>query len=145
VVQDIQKVVLVVVESDCNEYAWAEKKAMGFDPTGEFAAGKERMTKKEDDTMEMDEGNDDEKEEVTKEDADDGDDEDPDEKEAKKTSIRGPVPSTPGHWGSCILFMDSSNCVPLDCIEVGRNEAACVVHLFDSIPKVEIRFSPLVL
>ena len=122
---DIQKVALVVVESDCNEYGWAEKKAMGFDPTGEFVAGKERMVKKEDDAMEMDEGSDDEKEEVTKEDADDDDDEDPDEKEAKKTSIRGPVPSTPGHWGSCIRLMDpSNNCVSLDCIELGRNEAA---------------------
>ena len=123
---DNQKVALVVVESDYNEYGWAEKKAMGFDPTGESTSAKDSGVKKEDDAMDMDEGSDDEKEKATKEDVDDNDDEeDAEEREAKKTSIRGPVPSSPGHWGSCIRLMDpSNNCASLDCIELGRNEAA---------------------
>jgi splicing factor 3B subunit 3 len=120
---DNQKVALVVVESDYNEYSWSEKKAMGFDPTGEAGSESEVQTKKEDDAMEMDEGSDDEKEKEVKEDP--NGEEDIEEKEAKKTPIRGPVPPSPGHWGSCVRLLDPSNdCASLDCVELGRNEAA---------------------
>jgi splicing factor 3B subunit 3 len=106
---DGQKVLLVVVESDSNEYGWDEKKAMGFDPTGEKSATKGGAGKG-DDEMDMDEGSDDE---GAKQDDDRPvDDEDAEEKEAKKTPIRGPVPPTPGHWGSCIRLLDpANNCV----------------------------------
>lgn len=121
---EAQKVVLVVVESDCNEYGWDEKKAMGFDPTGERSTAKGGAEKTEDDAMDMDEGSDDEgakKEEIPEDD----EEEEEEEKESKKTPIRGPVPSGPGHWGSCIRLLDpSNNCSSLDCIEMGRNEAA---------------------
>lgn len=119
---DSQKVLLVVVESDCNEYGWDEKKAMGFDPTGEGGATKEGAGKG-DDAMDMDEGSDDEG--AKKADEKPEDDEDAEEKEARKTPIRGPVPPGPGHWGSCIRLLDpANNCASLDCIEMGRNEAA---------------------
>ena len=114
-----RKLALVVVESDYNEYGHDEKIAMGFDSTGEAGtknnkSGKNQSKKDDDDAMDMDmdEGSDDEKK-------------DEDEKETRRTPIRGPVPPGPGHWGSCIrLFDPANNCTSLDCIELGRNEAA---------------------
>jgi splicing factor 3B subunit 3 len=124
---DERKVVLAVVESDYNDYGLEEKKGMGFDSTGEGKSGKKGAGKGDDDAMDMDEDSDDEG--VKKEDEADkeGDDEEEDaeEKEVRKTPIRGPVPPGPGHWGSCIRLLDPSNsCVTLDCLEMGRNEAA---------------------
>jgi splicing factor 3B subunit 3 len=53
------------------------------------------------------------------------DEDDEEEKEARKTPIRGPLPAEAGHWGSCVRLLDPSNsCNTLDCIEMGRNEAA---------------------
>jgi splicing factor 3B subunit 3 len=114
-----RKVVLVVVESDCNEYGFDEKKSMGFDPSGEGKG--EKTGGKEDDAMDVDSDD-----EGRKEDLNQGDDEDDEEEKAmRRTSIRGPVPSSPGHWGSCVRLLDPSNsCTTLDCIEMGRNEAA---------------------
>lgn len=137
-----RKLCLVTVESDYNEYGLEDKNAMGFDPTGERKKEQQKdknSSKKtkgadDDDAMDMDEGSDDEdaakredndnaNEEENAE--DDDDEEDEDEKEAKKTPIRGPVPTGPGRWGSCIRLLDpSNNCASLDCIELGRNEAA---------------------
>jgi splicing factor 3B subunit 3 len=115
---DQRKVVLVVVESDCNEYGLEEKKAMGFDPTAKVSSKGDDA-----DAMDMDEDSDDEGE---KKDLPEGDgDEDEEEKDARKTPVRGPLPSKPGTWGSCVRLLDpSANCSTLDCIEMGRNEAA---------------------
>jgi splicing factor 3B subunit 3 len=109
------KVVLAVVESDVNELSLEEKKSVGFDATGqkEKAAGA-------DDAMDVDsddEGNNDG--------PGNDDNVDPVEKESRWTPIRGPVPSSPGRWGSCIRLLDPSNsCETLDCVELGQNEAA---------------------
>jgi splicing factor 3B subunit 3 len=115
---------LVVIESDCNEYGWNEKKAMGFDPTGEAGTGKSSQ-KEDDDAMDMDEGSDDEgAAKEKKEDAEDGDVEE-EEKESRKTPIRGPVPILAGSWGSCMRLLDpTNNCATLDCVEFNKNEAA---------------------
>jgi splicing factor 3B subunit 3 len=114
-----KKVVLVVVESDYNEYGLEEKKSMGFDSTGEG-----KGTKKGGDGMDMDVDSD-EEDEANKNDKAEGDDEDDEEKEARKTPIRGPFPPGPGYWGSCIRLLDpSNNCSSLECLELGRNEAA---------------------
>jgi splicing factor 3B subunit 3 len=103
-----KKLVLAVVESDYNDYSLSEKNAMGFDPSG---SGKHK-----DDGDGMDIDSDEEKED---------EEEDEDEKKARVTPIRGPVPDTPGHWGSSIRLLDPSNgCSTLDCIELGENEAA---------------------
>ena len=103
-----KKLVLAVVESDYNDYSLSEKNAMGFDPSG---SGKHK-----DDGDGMDIDSDEEKED---------EEEDEDEKKACVTPIRGPVPDTPGHWGSSIRLLDPSNgCSTLDCIELGENEAA---------------------
>ena len=119
---DKRKVVLVVVESDYNEYGQEEKKAMGFDPTGE-AKSATKGGSMADDAMDMDVDSDDEG--AKKEEKKDEEDEDADEKEARKTPIRGPLPPGDGHWGSCIRLVDPSNsCATLDCVEMGRNEAA---------------------
>jgi splicing factor 3B subunit 3 len=123
---DERKVVLAVVESDYNDYGMEETKGMGFDPTGEGKSGKKGAIKGEDDAMDMDEDSDDEGVKKEKEAEKEGDDEeDAEEKEVRKTPIRGPVPPGPGHWGSCIRLLDpSDSCVTLDCVEMGRNEAA---------------------
>lgn len=118
--QQQRKLVLAVVESDYNDYGLGEKNAMGFDASGE---GKNTDKKKatEEDGMDMDEDSDEE----DKKEEDDDEDEDDDEKEARATPIRGPIPSGPGHWGSCIRLVDpSDSCTTLDCVELGRNEAA---------------------
>ena len=123
---DSRKVVLVVVESDYNEYGLEKKKTMGFDATGEGNVTKAGL-KVEDDAMDMDEGSDDEgaKKEDEKKDEEDSDEEDAEEKEASRTPIRGPVPPGPGYWGSCVRLLDpTNNCAVLDTVEMGRNEAA---------------------
>jgi splicing factor 3B subunit 3 len=82
--------------------------------------------------MEMDMDSDDEE----KDDQGDAqDDDDDDDKAARMTPIRGPVPSGSGHWGSCIRLVDPANsCETLDCVEMGRNEAAlcCATVRFHS-------------
>jgi splicing factor 3B subunit 3 len=121
---DKRNVILVVVESDYNDFGLEEKNAMGFDSTGGDKSSAKEGSKTEDDAMDMEEDSDDEgakKEQGEHED----DDEDADEREARKTPIRGPVPATEGHWGSCIRLLDPLNsCATLDCVEMGRNEAA---------------------
>lgn len=113
---DQRKVVLAVVESDTNEYGLEEKKAMGFDPTGGKAA-----TIKADDAMDVDSDDEGNNEEPNR----DNEEEDEDEKEARATPIRGPIPPNPGHWGSCLRLLDpADSCNTLDCVELGRNEAA---------------------
>ena len=120
------KVALVVVESDYNEYGMEEKKAMGFDPEKGASKSGGGKADDDDDAMDMDEDSDNEGEKKKDEkDGDDDEEEDEEEKEAKRTVVRGPVPSGPGQWGSCIRLLDpSDNCKSLDCLEMGRNEAA---------------------
>jgi splicing factor 3B subunit 3 len=114
-----RKVVLAVVESDTNDYGLEEKKALGFDPSGEGGGSK----KIDGDAMDMDVDSDDEGNKDNDQGVDE--DDDADEKEARQTIIRGPIPPEPGHWGSCIRLLDPANsCDTLDCIEMGRNEAA---------------------
>jgi splicing factor 3B subunit 3 len=122
-----RKLVLAIVESDVNEYGLEEKKSMGFDGTG---TGQKEKKKKgaddDDDAMDMDEGSDDEDQEKKEDNDDEDDEEDEEEKEARKTPIRGPYPSMPGTWGSCVRLVDPANgCATLDCVELtNRNEAA---------------------
>jgi len=121
---DRRKVVLAVVESDANEYGLEEKKAMGFDVTGEGKVAK-KGGEKADDAMDVDSDDEGNKDEDDKQEGDEDDDEDLEEKEARKTAIRGPMPPSSGHWGSCIHLLDPTNsCATLDCVEMGRNEAA---------------------
>mmetsp|Transcript_26465 Transcript_26465/g.39327 ORF Transcript_26465/g.39327 Transcript_26465/m.39327 type:complete len:1065 (-) Transcript_26465:79-3273(-) len=141
-----KKLVLAVVESDYNDFGEEEKKAMGFDATASSAksGSKKKEKKGDDDDMAMDVDSDEEedkKEDKEKEkkedeeDEDEEDEEDEDEKEARATPIRGPVPPTPGHWGSCIRLVDpADSCSTLDCMEMGRNEAAlcCAAVRFHS-------------
>jgi splicing factor 3B subunit 3 len=114
-----RKVVLAVVESDYNEYGHEEKKAMGFDPTGE---GKVKKAKP--DGMDMDDSDD--EGDANKEEAKpDEDTEDAEERRARATPIRGPMPPVQGHWGSCIRLVDpTAGCATMETIEMGRNEAA---------------------
>mmetsp|Transcript_10804 Transcript_10804/g.16593 ORF Transcript_10804/g.16593 Transcript_10804/m.16593 type:complete len:1302 (-) Transcript_10804:89-3994(-) len=114
-----RKVVLVVVESDYNEYGYEEKQQMGFDFTGE---GKEDK-KAGGDGMDMDEDSDEEQDIKM---ADDEEEKEEDEdKETRETAIRGPYPKVAGCWGSCVRLLDpSNNCKSLECIELNRNEAA---------------------
>jgi splicing factor 3B subunit 3 len=127
-----RKIILAVVESDYNDYGMEEKKALGFDATGQGKAG--AKDKKDDgDAMDMDEGSDEENEEKKTE--GDEDEEDDEEKEARATPLRGPFPLGDGHWGSCIRLLDpSNNCSTLECLEMGRNEAAlcCTTVRFHS-------------
>jgi len=121
--QDARKLLLVLVESDYNDYGMEEKQSMGFDPTG---AGQKKKSEKKsgDDGDGMDIDSDEEDENKKKED-DEDDEDDEEEKEQKSTLIRGPVPSSPGHWASCVRLLDPSDgCSTLDCVEMGRNEAA---------------------
>ena len=113
-----QAVVLAVVESDYNDYGYADKKAKGFDPD----TGKTTKATDNDDAMDVDS----DEEDKAKEDKEDEDEEeDEEEKEARRTVVRGPVPTNPGTWGSCVRIMNpADNCKTLDCIEFGRNEAA---------------------
>jgi splicing factor 3B subunit 3 len=119
--QDSRKLVLVLIESDCNDYGMEEKNSMGFDSTG---AGKKKKSEKKADDDGMDIDSDEEDGEQNKDD-DDEEEDDEDEKEQRSTYIRGPIPVSPGHWGSCIRLLDPNDgCSTLDCIEMGRNEAA---------------------
>ena len=123
--QQQRKVVLAVVESDYNEYGHEEKKAMGFDETGEGKGGGKSKQKDDGDGMDMDEDSDEETEKKPTSNNDGDEDEDDEEKEARRTPIRGPVPPEPGHWGSCVRLMDPADgCASLECIEMNRNEAA---------------------
>lgn len=121
---DVQrKVVLAVVESDYNDYGMEEKKAMGFDASGEGKSASKGKGKDDGDAMDMDEDSD--EEDNKKEEEDEQEEEDEEEKESRLTPIRGPFPQGPGHWGSCVRLLDPSNsCATLECIEMGRNEAA---------------------
>jgi len=115
-----RKVVLAIVESDYNEYGHEEKKAMGFDATGEG-----KIKKAKPDGMDMDDSDDDEGEKNKEETKVDDEAEEIDEKQARATPIRGPMPSVAGQWGSCIRLVDpASGCATLETIELGRNEAA---------------------
>jgi len=121
-----RKILLAVVESDCNDYGLEAKTAMGFDTSGEAVSAKKSSNKANGDSMDMDEGSDDEDSGDKKISEEEGaDDEDADEKEARKTPIRGPIPPGPGHWGSCVRLLDpADSCRTLDCLEMNRNEAA---------------------
>ena len=115
--EETRKLVLVTVESDNNDYGLDEKNSMGFDQSG-AGKGKSSQKKGDDDGMDIDSDEEDEekKEEEEEEDED---------KEQKTTVIRGPIPPTTGHWGACIRLLDPNDgCTTLDCIELGRNEAA---------------------
>jgi len=120
---EARKLVLVIVESDYNDYGMEKKNAMGFDPTG---TGKsetsEKKKEEEGDGMDIDS----DEEEGNKKDEQESDkEEDDDEKHSRTTPIRGPIPTSPGHWGSCIRLVDPSvGCSTLDCLEMGSNEAA---------------------
>jgi len=123
--QDSRKIVLAIVESDYNDYGMEEKKSMGFDPTGAGKSQKKEVKKKaeEGDGMDIDSDDSDEEKEEKKE--NDDEEEDEEDIEARTTPIRGPFPHEPGHWGSCVRLVDPSNgCNTLDCVEMGRNEAA---------------------
>jgi splicing factor 3B subunit 3 len=113
-----RKIVLAVVESDYNDYGLEEKTSMGFDSTGTGKASK-KAAQKDDDAMDVDSDDENEKKEEAQEEEDD------EEKEARETPIRGPVPPGPGRWGSCVRLVDpSDSCKTLECVEMGRNEAA---------------------
>eukprot|EP00536_Pseudo-nitzschia_multiseries_P011407 jgi/Psemu1/289664/fgenesh1_pg.386_\ len=130
-----RKVVLAVVESDYNDYGLEEKTSMGFDPTGKSSktsgSGNGDGTAKkqdDDDAMDMDEDSDDdddkEKDKAGGEDEEE-EEEDEDEIAARSTPLRGPIPPGGTSWGSCVRLVDPSNsCESLDCVEMGRNEAA---------------------
>jgi len=130
--QEERKLVLVTVESDINDYGMGKKESMGFDKDGNGKGGKDNKKEgggeEDGDGMDIDSDEEDaaKKEDETKNDSDKEDsDEDEDNKESRKTPIRGPIPSKPGHWGSCIRLVDPSNgCATLDCIETNPNEAA---------------------
>lgn len=111
-----RKVVIAVAESDVNEYGLDAKKSIGVDEEGRHKAAK----KADADAMDMDDDSDNEGD-----DKDEDEDEGDEDLDAKKTSIRGPIPSGKGNWGSCVRILDPSNqCSTLDCVELGRNEAA---------------------
>ena len=131
-VNDKRKVVLAVVESDYNDYGKDDKIAKGFSPDGS-KPGVKKEAEKDDDAMDMDEDSDEEKEGETKPEEEKGDDdddedeeeEDEDEIEARKTPVRGPIPPGGKSWGSCIRLVDPSDGnATLECLELGRNEAA---------------------
>jgi splicing factor 3B subunit 3 len=120
-----RRIVLAVVESDTNDVGEEAKKALGFDATGK-SKGSSKKKEKDGDGMDMDEDSDDENANV-EEKKEDGDENEDDEENdaARKTPIRGPVPSKQGCWGSCVRLVDPTDgCSTLDCVEMDRNEAA---------------------
>jgi splicing factor 3B subunit 3 len=120
---DQRKIVLTVVESDTNDYGTDEKKSMGFEPTG--SGIKLKKGGADDDAMAMDMDSDDDGNAAGDPDANQNEEDVEDDQDTRQTPIRGPVPSEHGHWGSCIRLLDPANsCETLDCIEMGRNEAA---------------------
>jgi len=120
-----RKLVLAIVESDHNDYGLEEKKAMGFDSSGMGNGGKQ-TNKDKNDEDEMDIDSDGEDENDSKEKSKNDDELNADgETELRTTPIRGPYPPSQGYWSSCVRLVDPSNgCETLDCIEMGRNEAA---------------------
>ena len=129
-----RKIVLAIVESDANDYGEADKKSMGFDSTGKGGA-KSGSAKKEnkdgggggdDEAMDMDMDDSDDEEKKDSSDIEEDEDEDEDEDDdTRQVPIRGPIPSQPGRWGSCVRLIDPANaCSTLDCVEMNRNEAA---------------------
>ncbi|GKY94241.1 hypothetical protein MPSEU_000389900 [Mayamaea pseudoterrestris] len=126
---DLRKIVLTVIESDTNDYGLEEKQSMGFDLTG---SGKKSKKTGGDDAMDVD-SDDEGKGDGLEANLEDEIAED--DRESRKTPIRGPLPAEDGHWGSCIRLVDPANsCATLDCIEMGRNEAAlcCATVRFHS-------------
>lgn len=116
-----RKVVLAIVESDYNDYGLEEKTAMGFSPDG--GGGQKQSKSKEQDDDAMDEDSD--EEDDAKKGDDEVDDEDDEDVASRATPLRGPIPPEPGHWGSCVRLLDpADSCRTLECIEMGRNEAA---------------------
>lgn len=107
-----KELVLAVVESDYNDYGKDRKDDMGFD-----GSGTAKKNSDEGDGMDIDSDDEDKK--------DDDDNDDEDDEEARATPIRGPVPDSPGNWGSCIRLLNPrAGCSLLDCIELKDNEAA---------------------
>lgn len=119
-----RKIVLAVVESDCNDVGEEAKKALGFDGTGKSKAASKKKDK-DGDGMDMDEDSEDDTAMDEKKEDGDEDEDDEENDEARQTPIRGPVPAEPGSWGSCVRLVDpSDSCSTLDCVEMDRNEAA---------------------
>ena len=118
-----RKIVLAVVESDCNDFGEEEKQSMGFDSTGKSKAVSKKKAKGDDEAMDMDEDSDEDDTNMDEK-KEDGDDDDEDDT-TRLTPIRGPVPAEQGRWGSCVRLVDPADgCTTLDCIEMNRNEAA---------------------
>jgi splicing factor 3B subunit 3 len=102
---------LAVVEADANDVTEAAKKAAGYGGAeGASGAGG-------DDGMDVDD-----------------DEDDQEEKLAKTTTVRGPIPTAPGSWGSCVRLVDPSSTATLDVLECGEGEAAlcCCAIQFQS-------------
>jgi hypothetical protein len=89
-----RKIVLAVVESDCNDYGLEEKTSLGFDATGMGKTSKKGSQSS--DAMDMDVDSDNENTENKEETGEDIEEEDEEEKEARATPIRGPILCTPG-------------------------------------------------
>ena len=105
-----KELVLAVVESDYNDYGKDRKDAMGFD-----GSGSAKKNTDDGDGMDIDSDDEDKKD----------DNEEEGEEEVQSTPIRGPVPDSPGNWGSCIRLLNPrAGCSLLDCIELKNNEAA---------------------
>ncbi|KAL7548666.1 hypothetical protein ACHAWF_011936 [Thalassiosira exigua] len=120
-----RRIVLAVVEADANDYGEEDKKAMGFDGTGKGSKASKEKEKDDDGDMDMDMDEDSDEEEKKEKDDEEGDDDDDDEDDTRKVPIRGPIPSEPGRWGSCVRLVDPSDgCATLDKVEMNRNEAA---------------------
>jgi splicing factor 3B subunit 3 len=94
---------LVIVESDHNEYSEAERAALSAAAAAEdpsAAAAMEAMAT----------GEEDEEAEVT-------------------IPVRGPLPAVEGKWASCLRVMEPATGNILECLELGDNEAAFSVCL----------------
>ncbi|KAL7490114.1 hypothetical protein ACHAW6_015826 [Cyclotella cf. meneghiniana] len=125
ITESSRKIVLAVVESDCNDVGEEAKKALGFDESGKSIAASKKK-EKDGDGMDMDEDSDEESTNMDekKEEGDDGDDEEENDA-TRQTPIRGPVPAEQGCWGSCVRLVDPvDGCSTLDCVEMDINEAA---------------------
>eukprot|EP00593_Proboscia_inermis_P010190 CAMPEP_0171301866 /NCGR_PEP_ID=MMETSP0816-20121228/11112_1 /TAXON_ID=420281 /ORGANISM="Proboscia inermis, Strain CCAP1064/1" /LENGTH=645 /DNA_ID=CAMNT_0011779793 /DNA_START=179 /DNA_END=2116 /DNA_ORIENTATION=+ len=108
---------LAVCESDHNDYNADGKQSLGFDPNGKQTAKKKKT---EDDAMDMDEDDD------ADANSEESEEEEDEEVQSRATTVRGPVPLTPGTWGGCIRLLDpsGSGCTSLDVVELEKNEAA---------------------
>merc|ERR1719491_2498988 len=103
---------------------------MGFDGTGKgsFKSGSTKKENKDggdggdDEAMDMDMEDSDEEE---KKDGNNNEEDEDEDDHTRQIPIRGPIPSEPGRWGSCVRLVDPGNaCSTLDCVEMNRNEAA---------------------